>query len=127
MVRVRPGEKIPVDGIVRSGVSAVDESMLTGESVPVDKAPGDAVFGATMNSHGVLTVEATAVGAASALAAIVRLVTAAQGAKAPVQRLADRVARIFVPVVLVVAAATLPGGPSWPIAPIRGCWPPWRC
>jgi heavy metal translocating P-type ATPase len=109
VVRVRPGEKIPVDGIVRSGASAVDESMLTGESVPVDKAPGDAVFGATVNSHGVLTVEATAVGAASALAAIVRLVTAAQGAKAPVQRLADRVARIFVPVVLVVAAATLAG------------------
>jgi heavy metal translocating P-type ATPase len=109
VVRVRPGEKIPVDGTVGSGSSAVDESMLTGESVPVDKAPGDAVFGATVNGHGVLTVEATAVGAASALAAIVRLVSAAQGAKAPVQRLADRVARVFVPVVLVAAAGTFAG------------------
>ncbi|HLF41514.1 MAG TPA: cation transporter, partial [Acidimicrobiia bacterium] len=88
LVRVRPGEKIPVDGIVVDGASAVDESMLTGESVPVDKGPGDTVAGATLNAQGVLTVRATAVGADSALARIVHLVEEAQGTKAPVQRLA---------------------------------------
>ena len=109
LLRVRPGEKIPVDGVVVDGASAVDESMLTGESVPVDKAPGDAVVGATLNAQGVLTVRATAVGADTALAQIVRLVAEAQGTKAPVQRLADRIAGVFVPIVLALAALTLVG------------------
>jgi copper-transporting P-type ATPase V len=107
VVRVRPGEKIPVDGIVMDGASAVDESMLTGESVPVDRAPGDR--GASINRQGVLTVRASAVGADTALAGIVRLVEAAQGSKAPVQRLADRLAGVFVPSVLVLAGVTLVG------------------
>ena len=109
LLRVRPGEKIPVDAVVVDGASAVDESMLTGESVPVDKTPGDAVVGATLNAHGVLTVRATAVGADTALAQIVRLVEEAQGTKAPVQHLADRIAGVFVPVVLGLAALTLAG------------------
>jgi cation-transporting ATPase V len=109
LVRVRPGEKVPVDGEVVEGSSAVDESMLTGESVPVDKNPGDMVAGATVNAQGVLTVRATAVGSATALAQIVRLVEQAQGSKAPVQRLADRISGVFVPVVLVLAALTLAG------------------
>ncbi len=108
-LRVRPGEKIPVDGVVVDGTSAVDESMLTGESVPVDKAPGDRVAGATINTHGVLTVRTSAVGADTALAQIVRLVEEAQGTKAPVQRLADRISGVFVPVVVLVALATLAG------------------
>ncbi len=109
LLRVRPGEKIPVDGVVVDGASAVDESMLTGESVPVDKAAGDAVVGATLNAHGLLTIRATAVGADTALAQIVRLVEDAQGTKAPVQRLADRIAGVFVPVVLGLALLTLAG------------------
>jgi len=109
ILRVRPGEKIPVDGEVVSGASAVDESMLTGESVPVDKGPGDRVAGATLNAQGVLTVRATAVGADTALSQIVRLIEEAQGAKAPVQALADRISGIFVPVVLLIAIATLAG------------------
>jgi len=108
-VRVRPGEKLPVDGEVIDGDSAVDESMLTGESVPVDKHPGDKVAGATINAQGVLTIRATAVGSDTALAQIVRLVEEAQGTKAPVQRLADQISGIFVPVVLLLAAATLAG------------------
>ncbi|MGH2812278.1 MAG: heavy metal translocating P-type ATPase, partial [Actinomycetota bacterium] len=106
LVVVRPGEKIPVDGVVSEGSSSVDQSMLTGESVPVDKEPGSEVVGATMNGSGRLVIEATKLGAESALAQIVRLVKEAQGSKAPVQRLADRVASVFVPVVLVLAAAT---------------------
>jgi cation-transporting ATPase V len=109
VLRVRPGEKVPVDGEVVDGASAVDESMLTGESVPVDKVPGDRVAGATINRQGVLTVRATAVGADTALAQIVRLVEDAQASKAPVQRLADRVAGVFVPAVMLLAAATFVG------------------
>ena len=104
---VRPGEKIATDGVVVDGSSAVDASMLTGESVPVEVAVGDQVFGATLNSSGRLVVEATGVGSETALAQISRLVADAQGSKAPVQRLADRVSAIFVPIVLVVAVLTL--------------------
>ncbi|MGH8991958.1 MAG: heavy metal translocating P-type ATPase [Acidimicrobiia bacterium] len=108
-LRVRPGEKIPVDGEIEAGASAVDESMLTGESLPVDKQPGDRVTGASLNTEGVLTVRATAVGADTALARIVRLVEEAQGSKAPVQRLADRISGVFVPAVVVIALATATG------------------
>jgi Cu+-exporting ATPase len=104
---VRPGEKIATDGIVYKGISAVDRSLLTGESVPVDVKPGDAVTGATVNVGGLLIVRATRVGADTALAQIGRLVTQAQSGKAPVQRLADRVAGVFVPIVIGVAVATL--------------------
>src|SRR5262249_21349076 len=107
------GDRVPVDGVVVSGLSVVDESMLTGESVPVEKAAGDRVTGGTINSNGVLTVKATAVGADAALANIVRLVEEAQGSKAPVQRLADRIAGVFVPVVLGLAALTVA---AWSIA-----------
>ncbi len=103
---VRPGEKIPVDGRVESGRSAVDESMLTGESVPVDKSPGDEVFGATLNTTGALRVVATKVGADTALQQIVRLVQEAQGSKAPIARLADRISGVFVPIVIAIAAAS---------------------
>ena len=109
LLRVRPGEKIPVDGEVVDGLSAVDESMLTGESVPVDKHPGDRVAGATINRQGVLTVRAAAVGADTALAHIVRLVQEAQASKAPVQRLADRISGVFVPVVIAIAILTFGG------------------
>ena len=104
---VRPGERIATDGTVVSGASAVDMSMVTGESVPVEVASGDEVVGATVNADGTLEVEATRVGADTALAQIVRLVDEAQGGRAAVQRLADRVAAVFVPTVVVVAAATL--------------------
>ncbi|MYA85317.1 MAG: cadmium-translocating P-type ATPase [Acidimicrobiaceae bacterium] len=104
---VRPGERIATDGVVVSGASAVDMSMVTGEPVPVEVAPGDEVIGATVNADGSLEVEATRVGADTALAQIVRLVDEAQGGRAAVQRLADRVAGVFVPVVVVLALATL--------------------
>src|SRR6266487_1895307 len=106
LVRVRPGEKLPVDGEVVEGASAVDESMLTGESVPVEKAPGDPVAGATVNAGGVLTVRATAVGADTALAQIVRLVEQAQAGKGQAQRLADQISAVFVPAVIGLAALT---------------------
>jgi len=104
---VRPGEKVATDGIVEEGASAVDQSLLTGESVPVEKSAGDDVVGATVNVGGRLVVRAAKVGADTALSQIARLVTAAQSGKAPVQRLADRVASVFVPVVIVIAVATL--------------------
>ncbi|MFN8202650.1 MAG: heavy metal translocating P-type ATPase [Solirubrobacteraceae bacterium] len=104
---VRPGEKVATDGIVEQGRSAVDQSLLTGESVPVEKAPGDEVAGATVNAGGRLVVRATKVGADTALAQIARLVTDAQSGKAPVQRLADRVSGVFVPVVIGLSVATL--------------------
>ena len=103
---VAPGEKIPTDGVVVDGTSSVNESMLTGESVPVDKAPGDAVYGATINQGGQLTVKATAVGSDTVLAAIARTVQEAQGSKAPIQRLADRISSVFVPLVILFAAVT---------------------
>jgi copper-transporting P-type ATPase V len=106
---VKPGEKVPADGIVRAGASAVDESLVTGESVPREKAPGDEVIGGTINGQGVLMVEATRVGADTALAQIARLVEEAQASKAPIQRLADRVAGVFVPVVMLIAAGTFVG------------------
>ena len=106
LVVVRPGERIPVDGIVVDGRSAVDESMLTGEPLPVDKGTGDEVIGATINKQGLLKFEATRVGAETALAQIIRLVQEAQGSKAPIQRLADRVAAVFVPAVILIALGT---------------------
>ncbi len=102
---VRPGETLPVDGVVRSGESSVSEAMLTGEPMPVDKREGDEVFGGTVNTTGSFMYEATAVGRDTALAQIVRLVEEAQGTKAPAQRLADKVAGIFVPVVIAIAIA----------------------
>jgi copper-transporting P-type ATPase V len=107
--RVRPGEKVPVDGEVISGSAAVDESMLSGESVPVEKSERDTVAGATVNTNGSLTVRATAVGEDTALAHIVRLVEEAQAGKAPVERLVDRVSAVFVPVVLALATFTFAG------------------
>jgi P-type Cu+ transporter len=104
---VRPGEKIATDGIVEEGSGAVDQSLLTGESVPVEKAPGDAVVGATINAGGRLIVRVTKVGADTALAQIARLVSDAQSGKAPVQRLADRISGIFVPIVIGLSLATL--------------------
>lgn len=102
-IRVKPGEKIPVDGTVVEGLSAVDESMLTGESLPVDKKPGDPIIGATINKNGSLTFEATKVGKETALAQIIRVVEEAQGSKAPIQRLADIISGIFVPIVVGIA------------------------
>jgi Cu+-exporting ATPase len=106
LVRVRPGEKLPVDGVVTDGSSSVDESMLTGESVPVEKRSGDTVIGATLNRSGTLVVRTTAVGADSTLAQIIKLVEDAQGSKPPMQRLADQVSAWFVPAVLLAAFLT---------------------
>ena len=106
---IRPGEKVPTDGRIVEGASSFDESMLTGESAPVGKKVDDEVFGATINQFGMVVVEATKVGRETALAQIVRLVEDAQATKAPIQHLADRVAGVFVPVVLVIAAITLTG------------------
>jgi Cu+-exporting ATPase len=118
VVLVKPGEKIPVDGVVVEGRSAIDESMLTGESLPVEKKPGDPVIGATLNKLGLLKFEATKVGKETALAQIIKLVEDAQGSKAPIQKLADQVSAIFVPFVIATAALTFAGwyffGPTLP-------------
>jgi Cu+-exporting ATPase len=106
LIVVRPGEKIPVDGLVREGHSSVDESMLTGESLPVEKAPGMMVVGASLNKTGMFVFEATRVGQETVLAQIIQLVESAQGSKAPIQRLADKIAGVFVPIVVGVAALT---------------------
>ncbi len=106
---VRPGEKIPVDGTVLSGISSVDESMITGESIPVEKIEGEPLIGATVNQRGLLRMHATKVGADTVLANIIHMVEQAQGSKAPIQRLADTISSIFVPAVLVIAAFTFIG------------------
>ena len=108
-VLVRPGGRIPVDGVVREGASAVDESLLTGESMPVDKSAGDEVTGATLNHQGRLVIEARRLGADSALAQIIRMVEQAQASRAPIQRVADRVSGVFVPIVMVLALLTFIG------------------
>ncbi len=118
LVVVRAGERLPVDGEVVEGASAVDESMITGESLPVPRGPGERVTGGSLNGEGLLVVRATTLGAESVLARIVRLVETAQGRKAPIQRLVDRVAAVFVPVVLVVALVALLG---WGLG--AGDWP----
>ena len=106
LLRVRPGDRVPVDGLVASGASSIDQSMLTGESMPVEVAAGDTIIGGTLNVAGTVMLRATRVGRDTALARIVDLVRQAQGSKAPIQRLADRVSEIFVPIVLVAAALT---------------------
>ncbi|NHN33392.1 heavy metal translocating P-type ATPase [Paenibacillus agricola] len=106
VIVVKPGEKIPVDGVVIQGASSVDEAMLTGESIPVDKRAGDSVFGATINKNGMLKIEATKVGRETALAQIIKVVEEAQGSKAPIQRVADAISGIFVPIVVGIAILT---------------------
>lgn len=106
IVLVKPGEKVPVDGVVVDGVSAVDESMLTGESIPVEKHAGETVIGATLNKNGVLKIQATKVGKETALSQIIKVVEEAQGSKAPIQRIADVISGIFVPIVVGIAAVT---------------------
>ena len=119
IVMVRPGEKIPVDGVVVEGRSSVDESMLTGESLPVEKGPGATVIGATLNKLGMIKFEATKIGKETALAQIIRLVEEAQGSKAPIQKLVDRISNIFVPAVITIALITFAAwfffGPPMPI------------
>jgi len=116
LVIVRPGERIPVDGVIRAGSGAVDESMLTGESIPVEKQRGDPVIGATINTAGSLEIEATSIGASSVLARIVTLMQEAQGSQAPIQRLADRISAVFVPAVVSIAIATFA---LWMIVPAQ--------
>lgn len=106
IIRVRPGEKIPTDGTIMEGESSIDESMITGESIPVDKVKGDAVIGATINKTGTFTYKATKVGSDTMLAQIIKLVEEAQGSKAPIQRLADLVSSYFVPIVIMLALLT---------------------
>jgi len=107
LVVIRPGERVPVDGVVIEGASQIDESLITGESLPVVKQEGDAVTGGSVNAEGLLLVRTTAIGAESTLARIVRLVESAQAKKAPIQRLVDRVSEVFVPIVIAIAAVTL--------------------
>lgn len=106
LIRVRPGEKIPVDGVISEGQSSIDESMVTGESIPVEKMKGDVVIGATMNKSGSFIYKATKVGSDTMLSQIIKLVEAAQGSKAPIQRLADIISSYFVPIVIMLAIAT---------------------
>ena len=113
LLRVRPGERVPVDGVVVEGRSAVDESLVSGEPLPVEKGPGDPVIGATTNGTGSLTMRAERVGAETLLAQIVRMVSEAQRSRAPIQRVADRLARWFVPAVVAVAAASFAGWALW--------------
>ena len=103
---VRPGEKVPVDGVVSDGITAIDESMLTGESLPVEKKIGDQVIGSTLNKMGMIKFEATRVGKETALAQIIKMVEEAQGSKAPIQKLADQVSAVFVPIVIIIASGT---------------------
>jgi Cu+-exporting ATPase len=121
IMNVRPGEKIPTDGIVVGGHSSVDESMLTGESLPIDKQQGDAIIGATINQTGTLRIRATKIGSKTMLAGIIRLVEQAQGSKAPIQRLADTISGIFVPVVLIIGLLTFIG---WALAGQLGLFVP---
>ncbi len=116
-ILVRPGEKIPVDGVVAEGASAVDESMLTGESLPVEKRPGNEVFGATLNKTGSFVFEATKVGKETALAQIIKLVEQAQASKPPIQQLADRIAAVFVPTIVGIAVLTFGVWVIWGPAP----------
>ena len=120
---VRPGEKIATDGIVEEGESALDQSMLTGESAPVEIEPGADVVGGTINTYGRLIVRTTKVGGNTALAQIARLVADAQSGKAPVQRIADRISAVFVPIVIGISLATLAGG-SWRPGTHRRLSPP---
>ena len=113
LLRVRPGERVPVDGVVIEGRSAVDESMISGEPIPVEKGPGNAVIGATVNGTGSLTMRAERVGAETLLAQIVRMVSEAQRSRAPIQRVADRLAGYFVPAVVAVAVAAFAGWALW--------------
>jgi Cu+-exporting ATPase len=113
LLRVRPGEKVPTDGVLTEGSSALDEAMLTGEAMPVTKRPGDEVIGATLNTTGSFVMRATRVGSETALAQIVELVRRAQGSKAPIQRLADRISGIFVPAVLGIGASPSRSGGCW--------------
>ena len=106
ILRVRPGERIPVDGVIMNGFTTIDESMVTGESLPVEKKTGDKVVGGTINKNGSIEFRATAVGKETVIARIIKLVVDAQGSKAPIQKLADTIASIFVPVVIGIAVVT---------------------
>jgi ATPase, P-type (transporting), HAD superfamily, subfamily IC len=110
IIIVKPGEKIPVDGVITEGNSSVDESMISGESLPVEKKAGDSVTGATINKFGTFKFKATKIGSETFLAQIIKIVEEAQGSKAPIQKLADKVSGIFVPSVLAIAAVTFLDG-----------------